>query len=114
MTALMSNRSVLGGRNLGGAAVVVLTTLAFAGAAYFGSTFVQRMTLADQGLLASIIGLTYWSIGPILTWRGIDPVYRRPLVHAALAMSVLTLFASILSTLGSGTVPLSSALALLA
>ena len=93
--------------------LIYLATAACAGAVYFGTTLMPGVTLAHQGFLASLLGLAYFSIGPILTLRGVDPSYRRPFIHAALGMSTLALFAAISSLFGPGFVALPAALALL-
>ena len=93
--------------------LIYLATAACAGAVYFGTTLMPDVTLAQRGLLGSLLGIAYWSIGPILTSLGVDPSYRRPLMRAALGMSTLALVVAISSTLGSDVVPLPAALSLL-
>ncbi len=93
--------------------ITYLSTAALAGAVYFGTTLAPGVTAAQQGLIAALLGLAYWSVGAGLSWRGIAAEYLRPLGHAALGMSALAVFAAISSIFQPGAVTLSAGLALL-
>ena len=69
--------------------VTYLAAAALAGAVYFGSTLWPGTTLAGQAFGGAALGLGYWLIAAVFRVRGVGLAYRRPLDHAALAMSAL-------------------------
>ncbi len=73
--------------------VTYLGVTAVAGAVYFGSTLVHGTTIAGQALLASAIGFAYWSTRWVLGRLRVDERYRRPWLHAAIALLMLGLVA---------------------
>ncbi len=67
------------------------------GAAYFGSSFIPGLTIADQAMLAAAIAWGFWAICKILQRLDVEDVYRLPWtmgarVLEAIAMVVATLF----------------------
>ena len=82
--------------------VIYLAAAALAGAAYFGSGLVGGVTLAEQALLASLIGFGEWAVAARVKRRGDGAAYAHPLIHAAVAMCALAMGAATASALPSG------------
>ena len=76
--------------------VTYLAIAALTGAAYFGSTLVPGITLADQALLAAGLGLGFWAIRVLLRRVNIAEAYRLPWLHAALLLMPVALFTATL------------------
>ncbi len=84
--------------------VTYLAASAFAGACYFGTTLVPGITLADQGLVAALLGLAFWAARVELRRRHLAPAYHVPWLHAGLALTGAAMLAanSHLVTVGVG------------
>jgi tetratricopeptide (TPR) repeat protein len=99
-----------------------LGVAAVCGSVYFGSTLVPGITLADQALLAALIGVTCWAARAGLSrLHAVEP-YRVPWRHATLALAVLAMAVATLglasrgigSLTGTGAFFLASLLAIVA
>ena len=67
--------------------VTYLAAAALAGACYFGTTLVPGITLADQALVASMLGFAFWAARVELRRRHAEPAYHVPWLQAALALT---------------------------
>ncbi len=92
--------------------LLYLTAASMAGAAYFGSTLLPGVTLADQALGAACLALVQWLLGASIGWKQADSRYRGPLGQMSVALAIVAMFMAV-GAVNSATMPLAAALALL-
>jgi hypothetical protein len=81
-----------------------LAAATLAGACYFGTSLVPGITLADQGLVAALLGVVYWAARVELRRRQAAPAYHIPWARAGLALAGVAMLAASwhLVTVGAG------------
>jgi hypothetical protein len=94
-------------------AVLYLATAALAGAVYFVVWLWPGTTLAEQALLAALLGFGYRLCAFGLRARAVAMAYRRPLNHSALALAALAVMAAAVSAVPPHPLVLSAPLAFL-
>ena len=85
-----------------------LGVAAVSGSAYFGSTLVHGVTLADQALLAALLGCAAWVARSGLGRYRVPEPYLVPWRHAALALATVAMTAATLDLAGTRIGSLSS------
>ena len=66
-------------------------TLAASGAAFFGSTLIHRVNLADRSLIAIAMALLFLGVGRWLRRRGVEGAYSVPWIEASRALTMVGL-----------------------
>ena len=71
--------------------VTYLAAAALAGAFYFGMSLTHAFTPAGQALVAGLLGFAYWGVRVALRRSSAAPAYHVPWLHAALALTGISM-----------------------
>ncbi len=93
--------------------LIYLACAAAAGSTWFGSMLWPETTLGLRSMIASSLGLVFWTIEATPALRKAGEPYRTPLIHASRALAAFGMAAATLSAAWAGVIYPSATLAFL-
>ena len=82
--------------------LIYLACSAAAGSAFFGATLAGGATLGLRSLIASILGLVFWTIPATPPLRKAGLSYQTPLIHAARVMAAFAMASATIASIQAG------------